>query len=236
MASLRARVFADELRVHQLDHEARGGAALEHVASLLPDALERVEPFALDLRRNHLDGDARQMFAERLAHRLLAGVLGDRLFVVLRCGLGLIGRVGRAAQGELQNVQRQLRIVLRQPLRLLPQETPLELLVLFLQQKHELSVLVALLLEPRVGERQIRGVLLERLHLLQLVHRHDEHECKNAIDLSSDARGRNRFFYAARAARTTPASSRASAAPSIEIEREPADAAGNSNTARFNRL
>ena len=193
----------------------------------------------MDFGRQDLDAHARPILAERFAHRFFAGVLGDRLVVAL-CGFVCVGpaplRIG-AAQSELENRERQLRVVLRQALRLLPQEPALELLVLFLKKMHQLLVLVALLLELRVGLRHVVEARLECVQALgEIAHRHDEHECKIAIALSSMTDRRTSLFYAARARRDSPASNLANAAPSTITDLPPADEAGSSNTARCSRL
>jgi hypothetical protein len=56
---------------------------------------------------------------------------------------------------------------------------------LFLQKKNELAIVVALLLELRVGQGQNADSLLQRSPLFLIDHVHRNHECKNAIDLSS---------------------------------------------------
>jgi len=81
--------FADELLLDHLDHDQRGGAALDDFALLDADHGERIEPVALDFRGQHLDADPRQMLRERFAQRLLARVRRDEL----RRGFGRSGRL-----------------------------------------------------------------------------------------------------------------------------------------------
>jgi hypothetical protein len=60
-----------------------GGTALDGLAHVFADALERVEAFLLDLGRQHLDLDARQVLGQRLAPgRLAARVRLDLLLIV----------------------------------------------------------------------------------------------------------------------------------------------------------
>jgi hypothetical protein len=89
------------------------------------DALEGVEPFALDIVGEHLDLDARQLLGQRLAaSRLLPLVLANRLarrgFVHYRS----------LAEQRRQHGHRQLRVVVAEPLGLLPEQSELELAAL----------------------------------------------------------------------------------------------------------
>src|SRR5215471_19197421 len=102
---------------------------------------------------------------------------------------------------------------------------------------YELLVLVALLLDLRMRSRHIVEARLECVHpLRELAHRHESHECKIAIAMSSVSARSTSLFYAARARRDSPASNLASAAPSTTTDLSLADDAGSSNTARCNRL
>jgi hypothetical protein len=187
-------VSADELRIDELDDDTRRRSSLQYAARLLTDPLEGVETFSLHLLRDHLDDHTWQMVAERLAHGFFACVFSDGLLVIWLCNR-LLDRLGRlSSQREHENGQRKLRIVLRQPLGFLPQQAPLELLVLFLQKNNELAILVALLLELRVGQSENADSLLQRAPIFLIDHVHRNHECKNAIDLSSGVCGMRSFF------------------------------------------
>jgi hypothetical protein len=66
------------------DHQRRR-TALDRLADVFADALERIAPFALDLVGENLDIDARQVIGQRLTpSRLRARVLADALLVEAR--------------------------------------------------------------------------------------------------------------------------------------------------------
>ena len=140
-------VLAHELRVRQRHHHRRGRPPLEHLARLDADAHERVHTFALDLGRQDLDWDARDVGGQRLADgnasRVLRhqALLDDRLG--FRCAAG-------AAQAERQHRQRELGVVARQPLRLLAQQAASQPLIFLLEVQDQLPVLVALRGQLRV--------------------------------------------------------------------------------------
>jgi hypothetical protein len=93
-------------------------------------------------------------------------VLANYLLAI--CRRGRFGRVGSravAAQHQIQNGERQLQVVGRQSLCLLPEQTALQALVFFLQQANELLVLVALVLElsdplHSINDPRVHGFLL----------------------------------------------------------------------------
>jgi hypothetical protein len=154
--------FASKLLANYLDHHARSWATFDDGARLAADDREGIETFALHFRRHELDVDARPVRRRQLALRLLARVGFDVL---------LFGRGGRrlvrVAHHQRENGQRELRVVLRQPLRILTVEPALEPFVLFTQQCVELLVLVELLFHrrdarQRLGKNRFRR---RRLHL-----------------------------------------------------------------------
>lgn len=115
-----------------------------HFARIDADDLERIQAIALYFGRHDLDVDARPLVVERLANGLLARVLGNDL-LRLRLLRVLLG--WRSAHHHSEHRERQLRVILRESLSLLPQQSAFETLVFFLQQEHELAVLVTLALE-----------------------------------------------------------------------------------------
>jgi hypothetical protein len=133
----------------------RGRAALEYLAPLHSDHLEGVEPLALHLRWRHLHGDPRQVLGQRLAHRLAAQMLRHPGLSPRRRLLLCV----RLAQQEAEHRQGELCVVAAEALGLLADQPALELLDLFARQQVELSVLVALALEPRQSRFQIRDAL-----------------------------------------------------------------------------
>ena len=78
MSALGRAVLAYELRIPEAHGDGRRGAALEHLAHVLADALEGVEPLALHLVGNELDRDAGERIGDQFANGLSTRVLGDR--------------------------------------------------------------------------------------------------------------------------------------------------------------
>jgi hypothetical protein len=214
-------VLAHELLVDELDDDCGSGAALDDFPGFGANQLECVEAFAPDFRRDDLDRHARHIVRKRLSDGLSARVLGDGL---LGFRLRLIsGRRRRVAEHQSEDRQRELRVVLRQALGLLSEQSALESLVFFLEQPDQFLVFGDGVLELRDALVRTR-----RVHL-------DDEQCRAQRNLSSAAR---QFFCheVLDASRARPASNRASAAASMCTDREPAPAAGNSNTARCSRL
>jgi len=115
-----------------------------------------------------------------------------------------LGRLGLAiaAKREIENRERQLRIILGQPLRLLTKQTKLQTLDLLLQDQRELLVLVALMLELGAMLVMLTMLLVEpcveaRLECSQSLFErrlaHDDYACKIRRSLSSKACLRLRF-------------------------------------------
>ena len=80
-------IFAHELLVRDGDDHARSRSALEHLARIGADELERIESFGQHLRRQDFDRHARQRVGERLSDGFSAGMSRNRLL-----GLGLCWR------------------------------------------------------------------------------------------------------------------------------------------------
>ena len=123
---------------------------LEDFAHLFTDALEGIEPEALDLGRQHLDLDAREVLGNRLAAGGLAPLVRTDLFDLD------LGRLGLLAEQHLEDGKRELAVVVREALGLLSEEAALELLILLAQQKVELAILVALGLDAFEPIEQLR--------------------------------------------------------------------------------
>src|SRR5260221_9478319 len=123
--------LASELPAHHLDHHARGRATLKDSAALLADHLERVQPLALDLGRDELDGDAWPLGGQRPSLRNSARVRRDLL---LRVVLGRRFWIFAIAEHQPEHREGELGAIFRQPLGFLADETTLEPLV-FLSQE-----------------------------------------------------------------------------------------------------
>ncbi len=155
----RGALLADELRPLDVDRDERGRAALDDLAHLLADPDEGVEAEALHLVGDELDLDARQVLGKGLAARGLAPrVGGDRL---PRLALGRF--LDAIAEQRGEELERELRLVGREPLGLLPEEPALELLVDLEQLEVERVVAFALFGELGVPCSECGNGSLERL-------------------------------------------------------------------------
>lgn len=214
----------------ELDDHRRGRRAFENIPTFDPNVLEVFLALELHLGRNEVDDHALGAFGQRFSHRLAAGVLGNCL---LRLGRRWLCCRPIAAQREIEQRERKLRIIFRQPLSFLTEQAALEPLDLLLQQTREFLVLVTLLLEPLNLRVKPRFDGLQSLFEGCFGHARTN---ADANDPCQAARELARFFFVSRSAFGTPASSRASAAASMCTEEEPPPAAGNSNTASCKRL
>ncbi len=161
-------ILAHELRAYDARDDEGSGAALDRFAHVLANALERVQPFLLDLRREHLDLDARQVLGQRFAacrlsarvrFDLLLGIRGGKRSVELR-GLPV-------AEHHREHVERELRLVIRQVLRLRCQKAELQLPASLHRLQVERAVLVSLThrsFSLALGSREALLELVEPLH------------------------------------------------------------------------
>jgi hypothetical protein len=100
------------------DHQRRR-TALDRLADVFADAIERITPLALDLVGEDLDIDAWQVIGQRLAPtRFRTRVLADALLVDGRLWRGV---VAAWAQQRREHLHGELRVVWREPLRLPPE-------------------------------------------------------------------------------------------------------------------
>jgi hypothetical protein len=135
--------LADELGTADAHHDQRRGTALNGLADVLADALEGIEPFALDVVGQDLDLDARQVLGQRLtAGRLLALVLahglGRRCFVQHR----------PLAEQRRQHSHGQLRVAGAEPFGFLAEQAQLELAALLEHPQIKLTIVLPLGCEP----------------------------------------------------------------------------------------
>src|SRR6185369_2356380 len=139
-------VLANELLVRDGYDHARSRATLQHLARFAANQLEGVQALAQNLRWQDLERDSRECVWQGLSHGFSPLMSRNRL---LGLGLGLLGTRPQAitTEREIENCERELRIILGEPLRLLTKQTELEALDLLLQNQRELLVLVALTLE-----------------------------------------------------------------------------------------
>src|SRR5438552_9404282 len=167
--------FAKEFLVTQRDDDGRRGSALEHLTAVFADQLEILDALDQNLGRKNFDVHARQVLRKGLSDRLFALVRGHRL-------QRLAGRQrsqSLATERQVEDGERELRVVLRQSLCLLPEQPTLEPLDLLLQQPRELLVFVALVLDLCAAcFESLQSLFESRLG-------HDDHECKISRSLSS---------------------------------------------------
>jgi hypothetical protein len=155
---------ANELRAHDSSHDERSRTPLERLADVLANALERVEPLPLDLGRQHLDFDPRQVLGQRLAPgRFSTGMRFDFLLDIGggQCRIEL-GRLP-LSEHHRQYAQRQLRLVVRKVLGLGREDAELQLSA----PLHRLQVQGAVLLALTLGGRDPLLQLVESLHDLR---------------------------------------------------------------------
>jgi len=136
-----ALALAHVLPLDDLHRHHRGRSALEGLAHILADHIEGVEPFALDVREHDLEAHPRQIGRQWPAHRLAPLVRRYQMHP-RRCRATQVLSVGRLpiVEHQPQHLQGELRVVLRCAVRLLPDQPPLEVLVLLALQLVELLV------------------------------------------------------------------------------------------------
>src|ERR1700722_2130229 len=140
-------ILRHELRSDDPRYDEGCGAPLDRLADVFADALERVQSGALDFRWQHQDVDARQIFGDWLSPRGLLACVGAHLVLRLRV-LERGGHVGTRALVEhhRQNIERELGVI-REALRLLAEQTALELAAALHHLEVQATILVALFLD-----------------------------------------------------------------------------------------
>ena len=161
-------ILAHELRPRDAHDDERRGPALDRLADFLSDALEGIEPLALDLGRKDLDVHARQILGDRSApRRLVARVLGhfDRLGLGER---GLDVPPLAIAEHHAEHRERELRVIRVMALRLRREDAALEHPATLHRLEVEPVVLVALAIDLRHSLLELFEPLRQRL--LELGH------------------------------------------------------------------
>jgi hypothetical protein len=131
-----------------LDDDQGGRAALENLAHFLSDPLERIQALALDLGRQDFDSNALDIWRKRFSSTFLAKVDLDLFFPATRSGIEsrLELRALTVVEHHPKHIERELRLVGRQVLRLRPHDAELELAATLHHLEIEAAVFVALAL------------------------------------------------------------------------------------------
>jgi hypothetical protein len=143
LSRLTVAVLAHKLRLDDAHHHERGRAALDDLGHLFADPLEGIESLTLHLLGQDLDVHSGKLGRDGLAAGGLAPAMRVHLFGAHLIDAGLLS----LRKNGFEHRQRQLVLVRRKPLGLVPQQAPLELAAALHHLEVQLPVAVPLLLE-----------------------------------------------------------------------------------------